>query len=66
MKIDKKTKEYFVKLNSYEALILFEWLVAFNEHQKLPDEAEKKILYDFESELESVLEEPFLGSDLIS
>ncbi|KPN70578.1 hypothetical protein [Neisseria sp. 83E34] len=60
MEINKEFKEYFVKLNSYEALVLFEWLVKFNEHHKLPDEAEQKILYNFESILESVLVEPFL------
>lgn len=61
MEINKEPNcnRYTIKLNNYEALVFFDWLVKFNEIDKLYDEAEKSLLYEFECLLESILEEPF-------
>ena len=58
MEITKKSNDYIIKLNNYEVLVFFDWLVKFVENNEINDEAEQKILYDLECLLESTLEEP--------
>ena len=71
MEIKKESNDYIIKLNNYEVLVLFEWLVKFVENNEIIDEGEQKILYDLECLLEclleSTLEEPFMENykDLI-
>ena len=67
MEIKKESNDYTIKLNNYEVLVFFEWLVKFVENNEIIDEAEQKILYDLECLLESTLEEPFMENykDLI-
>lgn len=48
-----------LKLSQSEALVLFDWLARFNEDMNGGmDEAEQRILFDLESQLESILPEP--------
>ena len=56
MEIKKESNDYIIKLNNYEVLVFFEWLVKFVENNEIIDEAEQKILYDLECLLESTLE----------
>ncbi|WP_197429140.1 hypothetical protein [Microbacterium sp. CCH5-D1] len=50
-----------VQLTAGEALVLFEWLAAANESDALVvDEAQRRVLWDLESQLETKLVEPFL------
>ena len=67
MEIKKESNDYTIKLNNYEVLVFFEWLVKFVENNEIIDEAEQKILYDLECLLESTLEESFMENykDLI-
>ena len=58
MEIKKESNDYIIKLNNYEVLVFFEWLVKFVENNEIIDEAEQKILYDLDCLLESTLEEP--------
>ncbi len=52
-----------VQLTAGEALVLFEWLAAANESDALVvDEAQRRVLWDLESQLETKLVEPFLPS----
>ena len=60
MEITKKSNDYIIKLNNYEVLVFFDWLVKFVENNEINDEAEQKILYDLECLLDSTLEEPFM------
>ena len=60
MEITKKSNDYIIKLNNYEVLVFFDWLVKFVENNEINDEAEQKRLYDLECLLESTLEEPFM------
>ena len=60
MEITIKSNDYIIKLNNYEVLVFFDWLVKFVENNEINDEAEQKILYDLECLLESTLEEPFM------
>ena len=60
MELTKKSNDYIIKLNNYEVLVFFDWLVKFVENNEINDEAEQKILYDLECLLESTLEEPFM------
>ena len=60
MEITKKSNDYIIKLNNYEDLVFFDWLVKFVENNEINDEDEQKILYDLECLLESTLEEPFM------
>ncbi len=50
-----------VELSEDEALVLFDWLARFNERKDLDfaEQAERRILWDIESSLESVLIQPF-------
>lgn len=67
MEIKKESNDYIIKLNNYEVLVFFEWLVKFVENNEIIDEAEQKILYDLDCLLESTLEEAFMENykDLI-
>ena len=67
MEIKKESNDYTIKLNNYEVLVFFEWLVKFVENNEIIDKAEQKILFDLECLLESTLEEPFMENykDLI-
>ena len=49
-----------LKLTADEALVLFEWLAKFNEQENtsFEDAAEQRVLWDLESQLESLLAEP--------
>ena len=50
-----------LQLTAGEALVLFEWLAAANGSGELVvDEAERRVLCDLESQLETKLVEPFL------
>ena len=60
MEITKKSNDDIIKLNNYEVLVFFDWLVKFVENNEINDEAEQKIRYDLECLLESTLEEPFM------
>jgi hypothetical protein len=48
-------------LSRDEALVFFEWLTRFNkaENAVFEDQAERRVLWDVESMLESTLVEPF-------
>jgi hypothetical protein len=50
-----------LRLTSAEALVLFEWLAAANDGKELVvDEAEQRVLWDLESQLETKLVEPLM------
>ena len=42
MEIKKESNDYTIKLNNYEVLVFFEWLVKFVENNEIIDEAEQK------------------------
>ena len=47
-----------IALAQHEALVLFEWLASLDEKSKLPlDEAEQKVIWRLEGQLESMLPE---------
>ena len=50
-----------IDLTSDEALVLFDWLVRFNNREDIEfdDQAEQRVLWDIESLLETSLVEPF-------
>ncbi|KUM35163.1 hypothetical protein [Arthrobacter sp. EpRS71] len=50
-----------IELSEDEALVLFDWLARFNERKDVDfaDPAERRILWDIESSLESLLIQPF-------
>jgi hypothetical protein len=49
------------ELSHDEALVFFEWLSRFNKAgpAKFEDQAEQRVLWDLEGQLESILVEPF-------
>lgn len=50
-----------LRMSAAEALVLFEWLASANENGSLAvDEAQRRVLWDLESQLETKLVEPFL------
>lgn len=50
-----------LRLTTAEALVLFEWLVAAHDAQGLiADEAEQRVLWDLESQLETKFVEPLM------
>ena len=51
-------------LTRAEALVLFEWLAQHDSAMKLPveDEAEQKVLWTLEAQLEKALDEPFASN----
>ena len=58
----KQTDETTIKLNKDEALVLFEFLsrINYNELKEIfEDQAEQKILWILEGQLEKQLAEPF-------
>lgn len=54
MKAKSKQNEIQIILSNNEALVLFEWLVRFNENNenKFQDQSEERVLWDLEAELE--------------
>jgi hypothetical protein len=65
-----ETKEINIVLTKNEALVLFEFLTRFNQTDNkeiFEDQAEQKMLWLIESQLEKLLSEPFLPNyiDLI-
>ena len=42
MEIKIESNDYTIKLNNYEVLVFFEWLVKFVENNEIIDEAEQK------------------------
>jgi hypothetical protein len=50
-----------ITLSRDEALVLFEFLSRFTEQQQLDirDQAEQRVLWDIQADLESALPEPF-------
>lgn len=59
-------KNCLIRFSKDELLVLFNWLSKLNEreHDGL-DEITKKLLFDFECILESILEEPFMKDYLV-
>ena len=58
----KQTDETTIKLNKDEALVLFEFLSRINDNELkeiFEDQAEQKILWILEGQLEKQLVEPF-------
>ncbi len=58
----KQTEETTIKLNKDEALVLFEFLSRINDKELkeiFEDQAEQKILWNLEGQLEKQLVEPF-------
>lgn len=50
-----------LRLTTAEALVLFEWLAAAHDAKALTmDEAEQRVLWDLESQLETKLIEPLM------
>jgi hypothetical protein len=50
-----------LRLTTAEALVLFEWLAAADDAKQLiVDEAEQRVLWDLESQLETKLVEPLM------
>ena len=54
------TNKIKIELNEQEALVLYDWLVRFNESQdaSFVDQAEERVLFDLESVLEKILVAP--------
>ena len=50
-----------LELSSEEALVFFEWLCRFDEaaHSTFEDQAEQRVLWNIQAQLESTLVEPF-------
>lgn len=51
-------------LSKDEALVFFEWLARFNESENaelFEHPSEQQILFDLECQLETMLEDPFIG-----
>ena len=50
-----------LRLDENQALVLFEWLVKFNEEElnQFLDQSEQRVLFDLESQLEKRLSAPF-------
>lgn len=53
-----------LELTGDQALVLFDWIVRFNnrESEAFEDQAEQRVLWDIEARLESALVEPFDSS----
>jgi hypothetical protein len=54
-------KKVIVALSKDEALVFFDWLKRFNESEdyQFDDQAERRVLWDIEANLERNLVEPF-------
>ncbi|MDF3819145.1 hypothetical protein P3G55_04510 [Leptospira sp. 96542] len=62
MKANNENNSILMKLSAEEALVLLEWLHKFNELEHLAlfeDQAEERILFDLEAELETVISDTF-------
>jgi hypothetical protein len=62
MKANNENNSIVIKFSADEALVLLEWLSKFNEadHPALfQDQAEERILFDLETELETVVSDTF-------
>jgi hypothetical protein len=62
MKANNENNSIVIKFSAEEALVLLEWLHKFNEveHPALfQDQAEERILFDLEAELETVVSDTF-------
>lgn len=62
MEANGENKDVVLKFSKEEALVLLEWLHNFNEveHPSLfQDQAEERILFDIEAELEKVISATF-------
>ena len=58
----KENKGISVKFTDEEAIVLFEWLSKFNEAERpalFQDQAEQRVLFDLEAELEKVISQTF-------
>ena len=58
-----ENNEITITLNKDEALVLFEFLSRFNENDNkeiFQDQAEEKVLWRIEGQLEKILVEPFM------
>jgi hypothetical protein len=58
-----ENEEITIRLDKDEALVLFEFLSRFNEKENkeiFEDQAEEKILWIVEGQLEKILVEPFM------
>jgi hypothetical protein len=58
------THSITLALTEDEALVLFEWLARFNQQSSISfdDQAEERVLYDLESQLETLLVAPFAAT----
>jgi len=62
-KIENKTIS--INLSEDEVLVLFEWLQNFNQEKRptlFQDQAEERILFDLEAELEKIVSGTFEGN----
>ena len=58
-----ENNEITITMNKDEALVLFEFLSRFNENDNkeiFQDQAEEKVLWRIEGQLEKILVEPFM------
>lgn len=58
MKANNKNKNIVITFSKEEALVLLEWLHNFNEEEHptlFQDQAEQRVLWDMEAELEKVV-----------
>lgn len=65
MKANNEKKNIAITLSEYEALVFLEWLHNFNEEEHLTlfqDQAEQRVLWDMEAELEKVVSITFDGN----
>jgi hypothetical protein len=62
MKANNENKNIVITLSGYESLVLLEWLHNFNEEERpalFQDQAEQRVLWDMEAELETVVSNTF-------
>jgi hypothetical protein len=62
MKANNENKSIVIEFSEEEALVLLEWLHKFNEEERpslIQDQAEERILFDLEAELEMVVSTTF-------
>ena len=65
MKAKKENGNILITFSGDEAIVLLEWLHNFNEEQYLDlfqDQAEERILFDLEAELEKTISDTFDNS----
>ncbi len=62
MKANNENKNIAITFSEEEALVLLEWLRNFNEEERptlFQDQAEQRVLWDMEAELEKVVSATF-------